>query len=60
MSDNQFVKMSSKELKEKYKRPIDRIKHMSNMQILVRVIAMAAFMVGVSAVIYVTLFVPFQ
>ena len=56
MSDNKFVKMSSKELREKYDKPLERIRHMSNMQVLVRVLAMGAFMVAVSATIYTTLF----
>ena len=66
MSDNKFVKMSTKELREKYDKPLERIKHMSNMQILVRVLAMGAFMVAVSAAIYTTMFgmpimgVPFK
>ena len=32
----EFEKLSSKELKEKYEKPIDRIKHMSNGQIVIR------------------------
>lgn len=56
MSDNKFVKMSAKELKEKYEKPIERIKHMSNGQILVRTMIMFAFMITVSLGLYVVIY----
>ena len=50
-----FQKLSSKELKEKYDRPYDRILHMSNGQVAIRVLAMFLFMASVSALIYVVM-----
>lgn len=47
--------MTRQELKEKYEKPIDRIKHMSNMQILIRTLLMFAFLATVSIVLYVVL-----
>ena len=51
----QFQKLSSKELKEKYKKPMERIRHMSNGQVAIRVFAMFVFMASVSFAIYVVL-----
>ena len=57
MSENvQFQKLSTKELRAKYKRPFERIKHMSNGQIAIRVFAMFMFMATVSVGIYLVLF----
>lgn len=56
MSDKKFVKMSSKELKEKYEKPIDRIKHMSNSQIVVRTAIVFFTMVVISFGLYVVIY----
>ncbi|MBE6877584.1 MAG: hypothetical protein E7488_00205 [Ruminococcaceae bacterium] len=56
MADNKFVKMSAKELKEKYEKPIDRIKHMSNSQIVVRTLAMFAIMIIISYGLYIVIY----
>ena len=53
--NNKFVKHSAKELREMYDRPMERIRHMSNGQILFRVFLMFAFMASVSAGIYILL-----
>ena len=55
MSNNGFVKLSTKELRAKYDKPIDRIKHMSNGQIVIRVIAMFLALAITSAGLYVVL-----
>lgn len=47
--------MTSKELKEKYDKPIDRIRHMSNMQILVRCLLFFFVLSALSAVVYVVM-----
>lgn len=53
MSENkEFEKLSAKELKEKYEKPIDRIKHMSNGQIAIRSILMFTVMAVVSVGLY--------
>lgn len=51
-----FQKLTRKELKEKYKTPFERIKHMSNGQIAIRVFAMFMFMATVTTGIYLVLF----
>jgi len=51
MKERKFS-MTSAELKEKYEKPIDRIKHMSNMQILIRTFLMFAFLATVSIAVY--------
>ena len=51
----EFEKLSKKELKEKYEKPIDRIKHMSNGQIVVRTFLLFAIMSIVSVGLYLVL-----
>lgn len=51
----EFEKLSSKELKEKYEKPIDRIKHMSNGQIVIRSVLMFTVMAVVSVGLYLML-----
>lgn len=53
--NNKFVKLSTKELREKYDKPFERIRHMSNGQIAIRVLAMFTFMAIVSSGIYLVL-----
>ena len=56
MSNNEtFKKLSRKELKDKYEKPIDRIKHMSNGQIVVRTLLMFLFMSVSSVCLYLML-----
>ena len=47
--------MTSKELKEKYDKPIDRIRHMSNLQILARCLLFFFVCLSLSAVVYVVI-----
>ena len=56
MSDKKFVKMSAKELREKYDKPLDRIKHMSNGQVAARTLLVFAVMVTISFALYLVIY----
>lgn len=52
MSNTEFKKLTTKELREKYDKPIERIKHMSNGQVAIRVFLMFAALAVTSAFLY--------
>ena len=55
MENDKFVKKSAKELKKEYEKPIDRIKHMSNGQIVIRSLLMFTAMAIASIGLYLML-----